>query len=76
MASRIFFKTDSRDYFDWSLTRFQRSPYKVEGFTYDLHRSEFAEGNFITQFERIFIREGLNIGYARLLKVWFLVPLE
>lgn len=67
-GSRLFFKTDSRDYFDWSLTRFERSPYTVEAFTHDLHRSEFALGNFITQFERIFIREGLNIGYACLRK--------
>ncbi len=63
-GSRLVFKTDSRDYFDWSLERFSRSPYRVAGFTHDLHRSEFAAGNFITQFENIFIRQGLQIGYA------------
>lgn len=63
-GARLVFKTDSRNYFDWSLTRFQRSPYKMVGFTYDLHNSEFASMNFITQFESIFIRQGLQIGYA------------
>jgi tRNA (guanine-N7-)-methyltransferase len=63
-GSKLIFKTDSLDYFNWSLTRFQRSPYKVAGYTYDLHASEFAGGNFITQFENIFLRQGLKIGYA------------
>lgn len=63
-GSRLIFKTDSRDYFDWSMTRFQRSPYRLVGHTYDLHKSEYAATNFITQFERIFMRQGLQIGYA------------
>lgn len=63
-GSRLYFKTDSRDYFEWSLKRFERSPYKVEAHTFDLHKSEHAATNFITQFESIFIREGLAIGYA------------
>lgn len=65
-GSHFYFKTDSRDYFDWALTRFQRSPYRVVDHTYDLHGSPLAAGNFITQFENIFIRQGIPIGYARL----------
>ena len=65
-GSNFYFKTDSREYFDWSLERFHRSSYKMEAFTHDLHRSEFAQGNFITQFEQIFIREGKPIGYAHM----------
>lgn len=68
-GGRLFFKTDSRDYFEWSLTRFQRSPYKVLGHTFDLHKSEFAEGNFITQFENIFLRQNIPIGYACMQKI-------
>lgn len=68
-GSRLYFKTDSRDYFDWSLARFQRSLYTVEAFSYDLHKSDLAAGNFVTQFESIFIRQGTPIGYARLLRV-------
>jgi hypothetical protein len=36
----------------------------MTGYTYDLHGSEFASENFITQFENIFIRQGLKIGFA------------
>lgn len=63
-GSRLHFKTDSRDYFEWSLTRFRRSPYRVSAHTFDLHASELAAGNFVTQFESIFIRQGIQIGYA------------
>lgn len=68
-GSRLVFKTDSRDYFDWALERFQRSPYKVVGYSYDLHKSEFAAQNFVTQFESIFIRQGIQIGYTLLERV-------
>lgn len=65
-GAKLIFKTDSHDYFDWSLERFQRSPYKVLSHTHNLHASEFAATNFITQFESIFIRQGVQIGYALL----------
>lgn len=68
-GSKLIFKTDSRDYFEWSLERFKRSPYKLTGHTFDLHHSEFAATNFITQFERLFIQQGLSIGYACLERV-------
>lgn len=63
-GGRLFFKTDSQDYFKWALTRFERSPFEVVDATYDLHQSPFQATNFITQFERIFMRQGLKIGYA------------
>jgi len=67
-GSRVYFKTDSADYFAWALERFRRSPYRVVGHTDHLHGSEFAASNFITQFESIFIRQGLKIGYAELVR--------
>lgn len=63
-GSKLFFKTDSQDYYAWALERFQRSSYRVVAATTDLHASEYAQTNFITQFERIFIRQGLKIGSA------------
>jgi tRNA (guanine-N7-)-methyltransferase len=63
-GARLIFKTDSADYFEWALKKFATSPYRQVHHTYDLHQSEFAAANFITQFERIFIRQGLKIGYA------------
>ncbi len=65
-GSKLFFKTDSADYFNWSLERFEKSPYRVISATHDLHGSPHATHNFITQFESIFIRQGLKIGYAEL----------
>ena len=67
-GARLFFKTDSRDYFDWALKRFGRSFYRVESHTFDLHKSEHAAGNFITQFESLFIRQNIPIGYACLVR--------
>ena len=65
-GSRLIFKTDSQDYFRWAMERFARSPYKVKAHTFDLHASEHVAGNFMTQFERIFVRQGLAIGWAHL----------
>lgn len=65
-GSRLLFKTDSQDYFQWAVKKFESSPYKIEACTNDLHASEYASTNFITQFESIFLRQGLKIGYAAL----------
>lgn len=67
-GGRLFFKTDSQDYFSWSMQRFARSPYEISASTHDLHQSPFAATNFVTQFERIFMRQGLKIGYACMTK--------
>lgn len=65
-GSELEFKTDSRDYFDWAVERFKRSPYQVEAVSYDLHNSEYAEANFVTHFESLFLRKGQPIHYALL----------
>jgi tRNA (guanine-N7-)-methyltransferase len=67
-GGRIEFKTDSREYFDWAMERFERSPYKIAGHSYDLHNSEFASRNFMTHFEKLFTRQGLPTHFAELLK--------
>ena len=67
-GARLFFKTDCRDYFDWALKRFERSFYRVEAHTFDLHQSEHAANNFVTQFESLFIRQGIPIGFARMIR--------
>lgn len=67
-GSEVEFKTDSVEYFDWALPIFEKSPYQMIGWSRDLHSSRFAERNFVTQFEQIFIRKGQPIYYARLRK--------
>ncbi len=54
-------KTDSREYFDWSLEEIPHTPYELVYKTFDLHNSEMKEGNFETTFEKIFLKQGLPI---------------
>lgn len=63
-GSRLEFKTDSLEYFQWTCAQAQRSPYKLVTTTVDLHHSPWAEQNFMTAFEQIFLRQGLKINYA------------
>ena len=62
----VDFKTDSADYFEWSIERFHQSPFKVTRETRHLHQSEWAGENFVTHFEKIFLAKGQPIHYARL----------
>lgn len=62
------FKTDDKDYFDWSLKRFKTSDYEIVGVTYDLHNSEFSKNNFVTTFEKIFLDRGQSIYFAKMIK--------
>lgn len=66
--SFVEFKTDDQGYFDWAVERFKKSPYQLAELTYDLHNSEFANKNFVTTFEKIFISRGQPIFYAKLFK--------
>lgn len=70
-GSIIEFKTDSRVYFDWSLEEIAASKYTVLGQSFDLHKSEFNAENFQTGFEKIFMKQNIQINFIRLLK-----PLE
>jgi tRNA (guanine-N7-)-methyltransferase len=68
-GSMINFKTDSREYFLWSMEQIKSSKYKVEAESLDLHHSAFLDGNFMTQFERIFTRQNIPINWVRLRKL-------
>lgn len=69
VGSFLEFKTDSREYFLWSLEHIQNSKYKIVFQTLDLHKSERKEQNFMTQFEKIFTRQGIEINYILLQKI-------
>lgn len=64
--SRVFFKTDSREYFDWALEEIAKTDYIIEGKTNDLHQSQWVESNFVTAFESIFLRQKIAINYIQL----------
>jgi len=60
----IEFKTDNDELFDYSLEEFEASKFDIEYVTRDLHNSEFAEGNIMTEYEEKFSSRGKNINFV------------
>lgn len=54
----IIFKTDNRALFDFSLEEVPVAGWKLENYTYDLHHSEYKEGNVMTEYEQKFSSMG------------------
>lgn len=64
----IEFKTDNDDLFEFSveeLEAMKEKGLKVVAVTRDLHSSEYAEGNIMTEYEEKFSGRGKNINYVR-----------
>ncbi len=58
----VCFKTDNRDLFDYSVeTISETKPWQLKDVTYDLHHSEYAEGNVMTEYEEKFSSKGMPI---------------
>ena len=57
----IEFKTDNRSLFDYSLEAAKEAGWKKRDITYDLHNSEYAEGNIMTEYEVKFSSMGVPI---------------
>lgn len=56
------FKTDNRPLFDFSVESVNDSgTWHIDEITYDLHHSEFLEGNIMTEYESRFVAEGKPI---------------
>ncbi len=60
----VIFKTDNRELFDFSLEQVEVAKWNIKNVTYDLHHSEFLEGNVMTEYEEKFV--SLNIPINRL----------
>jgi len=60
-GGRIEFKTDNRDLFDFSLPEFDAAGFDVSDVTYDLHQSEYASDNIMTEYEKNFSEKGFKI---------------
>lgn len=56
----IWFKTDNRPLFEFSLNSFAQENFKLENITLDLHSSKF-EGNVVTEYEQRFMELGQPI---------------
>lgn len=50
----VIFKTDNSDLFAFSLEQVETADWKLRNYTYDLHHSEYAEGNVMTEYEERF----------------------
>ncbi|MBP5231593.1 MAG: tRNA (guanosine(46)-N7)-methyltransferase TrmB [Clostridia bacterium] len=61
----IRFKTDNRDLFDFSVRSLQDNGFVIQDITYDLHASEWNEGNIVTEYEKKWSDQGYPIHYLR-----------
>lgn len=57
----IEFKTDNRGFFEYSLESIPAAGWDILAHTFDLHRSDMAEGNVMTEYETKFASEGKPI---------------
>lgn len=58
----VCFKTDNRSLFDYSVETIDNTtPWQLRDVTYDLHNSEFSEGNVMTEYEEKFSSKGMPI---------------
>lgn len=56
----IFFKTDNKALFEFSLNSFAEENFKMQKITFDLHNSGY-EGNVMTEYETRFAEQGMPI---------------
>lgn len=60
-GGKIYFKTDNRQLFDFSLTQFEEASIKLSDVTFDLHNSEYEKDNIHTEYEDNFSAKGFTI---------------
>ena len=58
---QVEFKTDNRELFDYSLEAIPEAGWTIQESTFDLHHSDMAEGNVMTEYETKFAAEGKPI---------------
>ena len=54
----VEFKTDNRELFDFSLEQVEVAGWQLDNYTFDLHHSEYVEGNVMTEYEERFTAKG------------------
>ena len=60
-GGELHFKTDNDGLFDYSLEAFERQGWILKVVTRDLHKSDFLDGNVMTEYEEKFSKLGKNI---------------
>lgn len=64
----LTFKTDNVGLFDFSLEEVEAMGLKLDAMTRDLHSSEWNEGNVMTEYEKAFSSQGININMLSVTK--------
>lgn len=64
----VEFKTDNDGLFAFTLEQIEEEGLAAADVTRDLHNSEFAEDNIVTEYEDRFARSGKNINYVKIMK--------
>ena len=57
----VFFKTDNKQLFEFSLNEFCADKWELSHICFDLHNSEYAEQNIMTEYEQKFSEKGMPI---------------
>ncbi|MBQ3126448.1 MAG: tRNA (guanosine(46)-N7)-methyltransferase TrmB [Clostridia bacterium] len=65
-GGEIRFKTDNVGLFDFTLEEAEACGWTLSRLTRDLHHSEWAEGNIMTEYERHFSEQGVTINAVTL----------
>lgn len=60
-TGEVVFKTDNRELFEFSLEEVKEAGWLTKIVTFDLHHSEYLEGNVMTEYEERFVSEGKPI---------------
>ena len=60
-GSILEFKTDNREFFDYSIEELKNSRFEIKQITYDLYSSDLLEGNIPTEYEERFHELGVPI---------------
>ena len=62
----LYFKTDAKDLFDWSLEQLVAEGWRIERLSFDLHESNLNENyKVMTTYEKRFTNEGLKINFVK-----------
>lgn len=67
-GGEIHQKTDSMHFFEYSLEQFSKEGFLLKNISLDLHNSDFAEGNIVTEYEKNFSDKGMPIYRLEALK--------
>jgi tRNA (guanine-N7-)-methyltransferase len=57
-GGEIHQKTDSMPFFEYSLAQLSKNGFELKNISLDLHKSEFAAENIVTEYERKFSEKG------------------